>query len=255
MEAVSIMPHTLDIWWIAFSQTFITSTIGLALFLVFVIVYNLIKKSNPDNKFVNTVEIVIEWIMNFFEDLAPNLPMYAKVYIMFVFFYIFWNNMIWVFGDLFTGAFPVMHHFFRPTSTDITFNLVLAIVWVVGAIVYGFQHSWFAYIEKYISLRWVGIVPKVKWPITFIFKFFDILIGFFIWLIELIGELSRIASLSLRLFGNILAWMIILGLVLSIPLGLPVLALMMEVWVWFLQAFVFSLLVLVYFRVAGESHH
>lgn len=249
------MPHTIEIAWINFSQTFITSTIWLALFFIFVVIYNLLKKSNPNNKFVNTVEIVIEWIMNFFEELAPKLPIYAKVYIMFVFFYIFWNNMIWVFGDLFTTTFPAMHNFFRPVATDITFNLILAVVWVVGAIVYGFQHGWFRYIEKYIALRWVGIVPKVKWPITFIFKIFDILIWFFIWLIELIGELSRIASLSLRLFGNILAWMIILGLVLSIPFGLPVLALIMEVGVWFLQAFVFALLVLVYFRVAGESHH
>ncbi|MEI8092359.1 MAG: F0F1 ATP synthase subunit A [bacterium] len=59
-----------------------------------------------------------------------------------------------------------------------------------------------------------------------------------------------------------LAGMVLLGLIVSatmhfikVPALLPLLVVFFELFVGFLQAFVFSMLVLVYFKMAGESHH
>jgi F-type H+-transporting ATPase subunit a len=78
----------------------------------------------------------------------------------------------------------------------------------------------------------------------------------------MVGEVAKILSLSLRLFGNILAWMVLLGLIVSattafikVPLLLPLIVVFFELFVGFLQAFVFSMLVLVYFKMAWEAHH
>ncbi|MEI8252829.1 MAG: hypothetical protein WCG25_03655 [bacterium] len=37
----------------------------------------------------------------------------------------------------------------------------MAIVCVVGSIIFGFQKNGFRYIEKYIAYKGIGIVPKV----------------------------------------------------------------------------------------------
>ncbi|HBB04540.1 TPA: hypothetical protein DCZ39_06745 [Patescibacteria group bacterium] len=81
-------------------------------------------------------------------------------------------------------------------------------------------------------------------------------------LIEFVGEVTKVLSLSLRLLGNILAGMVLLGLIvfattsfLKVPVLLPLVVVCFELFVGFLQAFVFSILVLVYFKIAGESSH
>jgi len=151
---------------------------------------------------------------------------------------------------------------FRPVSTDIFFNITLASICVIGSIIYGFKVNGHHYIEKYIGYKWLGIVPKVNSLATFFAKIFDIVIWLFIGLIEFVGELARVLSLALRLFWNILAGMVLLWLIVTAtmslfkaPAILPLVVVLFELFVGFLQAFVFSMLVLVYFKVAWESHH
>jgi F-type H+-transporting ATPase subunit a len=70
------------------------------------------------------------------------------------------------------------------------------------------------------------------------------------------------------LFWNILAGMVLLWLMIvaaaalwdklglwEIPFLLPLVVFVVELFVGFLQALVFSLLVLVYFKLAEQSHH
>ncbi len=75
--------------------------------------------------------------------------------------------------------------------------------------------------------------------------------------IELIGHFARILSLSIRLFGNIMAKEYLLGLLFMLAgayLGpLPIMAL--GVFVCFVQAFVFVLLSMLYFTGAMEHAH
>jgi F-type H+-transporting ATPase subunit a len=88
----------------------------------------------------------------------------------------------------------------------------------------------------------------------------------FLFPIELIGELSRILSLSARLFGNVFAGEILLGVMYSIataikiaiiPVVFPVIFIGLEVMFGTIQALVFALLTLIYIMLAAahDDHH
>ena len=263
MEAVTFLPHYVDILWLQISQTLIASMIGTVIFLIFILIYALLKKRNPHNGFVNLIDMGVEWIMQFFQEIGgKDIPFKLIKIVVFIFIYILWCNLWGLMGDLFVLVTPALEGRFRPVSTDLFFNLTLAIVCVVGSIAYGFNKNGFHYIEKYVGYKGIGIVPKVDSVGSFIGKIFDVIIGLFIGIIEFVGELARMLSLSLRLFWNILAGMVLLWLIVAatthfikVPALLPLLVVFFELFVGFLQAFVFSMLVLVYFKMAGESHH
>jgi len=263
MEAISFLPHYIDILWLQISQTLIASLIGTSFFVIFIVIYALLKKYRPHNGFVNLIDMGIEGIMTFFQDIwGEDIPFSLIKIVVFVFLYILRANIWWLVGDLFVLVTPQLEWRFRPVSTDLFFNLTLAIFCVGGSIAFGFKRNGFHYIEKYIWYKWLGIVPKVTGIGTFVGKIFDVIIGLFIGLIEFVGELAKMLSLSLRLFWNILAGMVLLGIIVSatmyfvkVPAILPLVVVFFELFVGFLQAFVFSMLVLVYFKIAGESHH
>jgi F-type H+-transporting ATPase subunit a len=263
MEAISFLPKYVDIFGLQISQTLIASMIGTAIFVIFILIYALIKRKHPHNGFVNLIDMGVEWIMWFFQDIAgKDLPFSLIKIVVFIFLYILWSNIRGLIGDLFVLVTPSFEGFFRPVSTDLFFNLTLAIVCVVGSIVFGFKRNGFHYIEKYVWYKGIGIVPKVNSIGTFVWKIFDVIVWLFIGIIEFVGELARMLSLSLRLFWNILAGMVLLWLIVSatmhfikVPALLPLLVVFFELFVGFLQAFVFSMLVLVYFKMAWESHH
>lgn len=203
----------------------------------------------------------IEGILWFFQETAPEIPLKIIKIVVFVFVYVLWCNLVGLIGDLFVLVAPGLHPVFRPVSTDVFFNMTLAFMAVAGSMIYGFRKNGFHYIEKYIGYKWLGIVHKVTWVGTFIGKIFDIIIGLFIGFIEFIWEIARILSLSLRLFWNILAGMVLLWLIvyatqsfIKIPFLFPLIVVFFELFVGFLQAFVFSMLVLVYLKMAWEGH-
>jgi len=81
----------------------------------------------------------------------------------------------------------------------------------------------------------------------------------FVGILELMGEFTRIISLSMRLFGNLFAGEVLLIVVstgihwaLAYLVPLPFLAL--ELLVGFLQAFIFSSLIVVFYSTATEAH-
>ncbi len=227
-------------------------------------IYNFFKKRNSKNWFVILVDLFIEWLINFFKSLAGGIPKYAQLYIMFLFVYIFWNNIFGVIGDMFANenVFPILHHYFRPVTSDIYFNAILAVVWVLWALWYWIKKNGFKFLEKYFPYKGMGMVENVDSFVKFLLKIWDILIALFVGLLEFVWEFIKMLSLTLRLFWNIFAGMVLLGLVIwatvafiKVPFVWPLLAFTMELFVGFLQALVFSLLVLVYFKLAEESHH
>lgn len=262
MEAINFLPEYVNFWGFSISQTLIASLVGTLLFIVFISIYAWVKKKHPHSKFTNLIDTGVEGIMLFFQELGWNIPLKVIKFIVFIFLYILRCNVVGLLGDMFVLVIPGAHSFFRPVSTDVFFNITIAFVCVVWSVAYGFQKNWTHYIQKYIGYKGLGIVSKVTGIGSFIGKIFDIVIGLFIGLIEFIGEVTKVLSLSLRLLGNILAWMVLLGLVvfattsfLKVPLLLPLVVVFFELFVGFLQAFVFSMLVLVYFKIAGESQH
>jgi F-type H+-transporting ATPase subunit a len=76
-------------------------------------------------------------------------------------------------------------------------------------------------------------------------------------ILELIGHLARVMSLSIRLFGNIFGKETVLGIFFMIA-GLylaPLPILFLGILVSFIQALVFTLLSIIYFALAMEEAH
>ena len=86
-----------------------------------------------------------------------------------------------------------------------------------------------------------------------------ILVGGFVFCVEIISHLIRPLSLSLRLFGNMTGDHLVLGvftdLTKAIFVPVPVIFYMMGTLVCFIQAFVFTLLTMVYIRLAVAHDH
>ena len=80
-------------------------------------------------------------------------------------------------------------------------------------------------------------------------------IDIFVGILEFVSELSRIVSFTFRLFGNIFAGEVLLiAMAFLIPLVGLIPFLGLEVFVGAIQAFIFSMLTLV-FATAATSHH
>ena len=82
---------------------------------------------------------------------------------------------------------------------------------------------------------------------------------FILGILELMSELSKIISFAFRLFGNIFAGAVLLAvLAFLMPFVVPLPFLLMELFVGFIQALVFSMLTAVFLNVAvshGEGAH
>jgi F-type H+-transporting ATPase subunit a len=85
----------------------------------------------------------------------------------------------------------------------------------------------------------------------------------FLFPIEVVSELSRIISLAARLFGNVFAGEVLLGVAYAIansvkiaiiPLLFPVIFLGLETLFGTIQALVFALLTLIYIYLAAAGH-
>jgi len=130
--------------------------------------------------------------------------------------------------------------FASPTS-DINTNAAMAIPVFLATHYYGVKVHGIKYINHFLG------------PVRSIFAL-PLMILMFI--IEFIGHLVRPITLSVRLFGNMLAKHIILGvLAMLVPLFIPILILGLGTLVSLIQAFVFVLLTTLYLAGAVEEGH
>jgi F-type H+-transporting ATPase subunit a len=142
-----------------------------------------------------------------------------------------------------SGAGFVLVPFLRAPATDLNFTLALALVAVFMAQFFGIKAQKLGYFKKFIDLS--GFKQGA----------FMGVIQMFVGLLELISEFARIISFSFRLFGNVFAGEVLLAvLAFLIPyvVSLPFLGL--ELFVGFIQAFVFMMLALVFFTLATQGH-
>ena len=81
-------------------------------------------------------------------------------------------------------------------------------------------------------------------------------INLFIGILEIISEITKIVSLSFRLFGNIFAGEVVLFTVAGIFAFLfPLPFLMLEIIVGMVQALVFSMLTMAFMAILTTPHH
>lgn len=166
-------------------------------------------------------------------NLLPMLPVISDIYI--------------------TGSNGEHIQLFRGATTDFntTFGLSLAVI--IFMQFFGIkEQGFFNYISHFLQFKHVyrGFKKNKK-------EGFISVIGFFVGLIEIISEIAKTISLSLRLFGNMFAHEVLTIILLSaFAYFVPALWMGMGVLVGVVQAIVFASLVGVYYSLAikKEEH-
>ena len=176
-------------------------------------------------KLQNAVEFVVETILDFMTGILGDRET-AKRYFPLVasfFLFILFNNWIGVLPG--TGSFGIqeVHHgeevlipLFRSANSDLNTTLALALISV-------------------FAIQWYGI-------------------RFFVGILEFIAEFAKILSFSFRLFGNVFAGEVLLLIIMTlVPLLAPSPFFLLEFFVGFIQALVFSMLTLIFLKIATET--
>ena len=131
----------------------------------------------------------------------------------------------------------VLVPFLRSAASDLNFTLALGVVAIILVNLAGFSALGFrAHAGKFFTL---------KNPINT-----------FVGLLEFISEFAKMISFSFRLFGNVFAGEVLLIITgFLAPFGAPIPFLMLEIFVGFIQALVFSMLTMVFISIAVAQHH
>lgn len=126
--------------------------------------------------------------------------------------------------------------YLRSPSADLNVTLAWALSAVFMVELFGFQALGLNYLTKFFNFR-------------------EGFIGAFVGILELISEFVRIVAFSFRLFGNIFAGEVVLTVMAFLfPYLLPLPFYGLEVFVAFMQAFIFSVLTLVFMSLATLAH-
>lgn len=194
----------------------------------------------------NVFEMVVEKLLDLMTDVlgsrAAAIRFFPLVATLFIF--IILSNWLEIVPGLGTIGLlkveegkTVIVPFLRSVSSDLNFTIALAVITVLAIQIFGIMSIGFwKYAGKFINFHGP--------------------INFFVGILELIGEISKIISLSFRLFGNIFAGEVLLTVILFlVPYIVPLPFLALEIFVGFVQALVFSMLTLVFLKIAMAEHH
>ncbi|MEP7355663.1 MAG: F0F1 ATP synthase subunit A [Anaerolineales bacterium] len=134
--------------------------------------------------------------------------------------------------------------FLRGAATDLNFTFALAVIAVIAIQVFGVWALGARYFGKFFNTG--GMINKP------IFGVIDFGVG----LLEIVSEISKILSFGFRLFGNIFAGALLLSILGSLTVVIvPSMLYVLELFVGAIQAYVFSMLALVFISQAVVSHH
>jgi len=187
----------------------------------------------------NVVEFAYEQLLNFATSIGgpgarAHVPFYAAFFLLILFSN--WSGLVPPVGKV-----PEL----RAPTSDVNVTIGLALVA-------------FGYFE-FQGLRANGVLGYLA-------KFFPLgefrkgigagLIALFVGIIELMLEFVKPVTLSMRLFGNIYGGEVALGVLTALTIAVvPVALFALELMLNFVQALIFSVLMLIFTLVAVESHH
>jgi F-type H+-transporting ATPase subunit a len=210
----------------------------------------------------NLFEVVVEGALSMCDQVTNDRALSLKIFpfAISVFFFILLNNWL---GIMPLGGFGLIEEgehglafipIFRGGTADINMTLALAVMAVIGANLFGvFSLGAWKTFNKYVNLKALGqIGKKIRKDPTIILV---APITFFVGLFEIIGEVAKVASLSFRLFGNVFAGEVLLASIAALVAYIvPIPFLFLEIFVGVIQAFIFSILLVVYFTIGASDH-
>ena len=189
----------------------------------------------------NIAEVALEGALGLMDSVLGNRKESEKylplVFTIFIFIIISnWFGLVPGVGSIMIGhganAVPLL----RSPASDLNFTLALALIAVTMVNVFA------------VSI--VGLRERVS-----VFFNFSSPIKLFVGLLELISEFARIISFTFRLFGNVFAGEVLLAIMaLLVPYLVPLPFMFLEVFVGFIQAFIFGMLTLIFVALAITPH-
>ncbi len=226
------------------TNSMLTSWIAV-LILILIAILGTKKLSLVPKGLQNVIEFGIESLFNMANSVIGDLKQTKRFFplVSTFFLFILFNNWLGIFPGIGTIGFHELHRgkevfvpIFRSGNADLNTTLALAIIGVIAIQIFGILAiGAFKYTSKFINF---------KSPIMF-----------FVGFLELISEFSRIISFSFRLFGNIFAGEVLLTVIaMLLPYIAPLPFYGLELFVGFIQALVFTMLMLVFIKMAITDH-
>jgi F-type H+-transporting ATPase subunit a len=156
-----------------------------------------------------------------------------------VFLFILFSNWLGLMpgvGSLVVGSGVNQVPLFRSPASDLNFTLALALIAITFV--------------NIASARAIGF-----WKRASTFFNFKSPIDFFVGILEIVSEFAKIISLSFRLFGNVFAGEVLLAIMaFLVPYFVPLPFMFLEIFVGFIQAFIFGMLTTVFVGMALAGH-
>lgn len=199
-------------------------------------------KRNKYNRFVGLVQWVFEGLLKQIDDIIPDKKIARRItpLAVTIFFFVlinYWLSVIPGLDSIKWNGVPVL----RSITADLNFTLSLALITIVTVQLY--------------AIKYMGLFGNAK---RYLRNPFKDPIGAFEGTLELVGEASRVTALALRLFGNAFAGeaLLLVIAVLASYFASFVLPVFMafELFIGFIQAYVFFVLTLI-FTALAVAHH
>ncbi len=171
-------------------------------------------------KFQNVLEVIVGGVINQIEEVSqqdarPYLPFVGSLFL-----FILASNVLAIVPG------------FQPPTGSLSTTTALAVCVFLAVPVFGIRkQGWRGYFRQYLQ------------PTPIMLPF------------NIIGELSRTLALAVRLFGNMMSGGLIVAILLAIvPLFFPVLLQALGLLTGVIQAYIFSVLAMVYIASATRAH-
>lgn len=224
------------------TNAMLTGGISLIVFLAVFIYVSQMVKHGRYNRFIGLIQWAFEGMLSQVYSVIPDKILARKIapLALTLFFYVlisYWMSIIPGLEAITYHGVPVI----RSIAADMNFTFAIAIIALVIVQVYAIrQHGSIGNLRRYFR-------NPLKDPI-----------GSFEGFLELIGEASRYSALSLRLFGNCFAGEILLIIITALTsyFSVAVLPLFMafELFIGFIQAYVFFVLTIIFTSLAIDMH-
>lgn len=240
MEEISLKAQELfNIGWFHITNGLFLALLVSVVLIVFSVYFRGKVKMIP-GKVQGVVEMGIEALLNLMKSILgtaeaaeKHLPLIATIFV-----FILTANWLGLLPGVGSFIFEKAHGgvpLLRSPAADLNFTLALAIASVL--------------VTNFFGIVTLGIFTHAKKYLNFSNP-----INFFVGILELVSEVSKIVSFSFRLFGNVFAGEILLMIMFFLmPYIIPVPFLMLEMFVGLIQAFIFSMLTLVF--LASHTAH
>ncbi len=227
---------------IAITNSIILGVIGIAVTvgLLFYVARSL--KAGKRTFFTGLVQWAFEGFLTQAEEIIGDKQTARRIFplaitMFFVILITYWLSVVPGVGTITYNGTPL----FRALPADLNFTFALAIITVATTQIYAIQkHGFFGNIGRFFK-------NPIKDPI-----------GAFEGILEFVGEFSRLVALSFRLFGNAFAGEVLLLLIaiLTSYFASVVLPFVMafELFIGFIQAYVFFVLTLIFTSLALATH-